>query len=103
MDAVLGFIHSNMVWLGLIWGLVCKYVPALKNVPNALIPYVNAVVALLTGLMGPATAHAAGGILGGDSFLGHILGAGWTAIQSALIYEIFGRHPMNSMGIKKVT
>jgi hypothetical protein len=101
LDAVLGFINSNVVFIGFLWGLAVKYVPALKGIPNSLIPYMNALVALLTGMAGPGVAHAAGGILGGDSFLGHILGAGWTAIQSALIYEIFGRHPANAMGLKK--
>ena len=102
MDAIAGFIHSNIVFIGFLWGLACKYMPALKGVPNFSIPFLNTALALLTGLAGPAVAHAAlGGIVGGNTFFGHILDAGWTAIQSALIYEIFGRHPANALGIKK--
>jgi hypothetical protein len=91
-----------MVFIGFLWGLAVKYVPALKGIPNALIPYMNALVALFAGLTGPATAHAfLGGAISGQGFFGHILGAGWAAIQSALIYEVFGRHPANALGIKK--
>lgn len=99
MDAILGFINANVVLIGFLWGILVKYLPALKNVPNTLIPYMNALLALLTGLMGPATAHAAvlGISIGGDGFLGHILGAGWSAIQSALIYEVFARHPIKAI------
>lgn len=103
MDAVLGFIHDNMLVLGFIWGLVCKYVPKLKGIPNATIPYVNALLSLLTGLAGPATAGAA--VLGlsipGHTLLGQLLGAAWTAIQSALIYEVFARAPLEKAGVKK--
>jgi len=103
LDAILGFINANMVVIGFIWGLICKYWPKMSGFPNALIPYATALVTLLTGLAGPATAHA--GILGinigGHTFFGSILGAGWTAIQSALLYEIFARHPLEAMGAKK--
>lgn len=93
MDAIAGFISSNMVFIGFVWGLLVKYLPALKAVPNKLIPYMNAVLALLSGLAAPGVAHASiGSFLSGGTFLGHILNAGWTAIQSALIYEVFGRN-----------
>jgi ABC-type long-subunit fatty acid transport system fused permease/ATPase subunit len=103
VDAILGFINANMVVIGFIWGLLVKYVPALTKVPNALIPWINMIVALLTSLAGPGVAHAAvaGVSIPGHTFLGHILGAGWAAIQSALIYEVFARHPLNAAGVKK--
>lgn len=103
MDAIIGFIHDNMLVIGFIWGLLCKYVPSLKGIPNATIPYVNALLTLLTGLAGPATAGAAvlGISLAGHTFFGHILGAAWTAIQSALIYEVFARAPIEKAGIAK--
>lgn len=98
MDAILGFINANVVLIGFLWGILVKYLPALKNVPNTLIPYMNALLALLTGLAGPGIAHAGilGGTLGGG-FFGHIIGAGWSAIQSALLYEVFVRHPIKAV------
>jgi len=102
MDAVFGFISSNMVLIGFIWGIIVKYAPGLSKVPNALIPYMNAILALLTGLVAPATAHASfGSFMAGPTFFGHIASAAWAAIQSALIFEVFGRHPLNAMGAKK--
>lgn len=94
MDAIIGFLQANVVILGFIVGLAVKYLPALKAVSNKWIPYLNTLVALLLQIFGPAEAHAGTAILGlgGGTFLAHILGAGWSAIQSALIYEVFGRH-----------
>lgn len=93
MDAILGFLQSIVVPLGFAFGLAVKYLPALKWLPNKFIPYLNALLALLLQVFGPAEAHA--GVFGAlvhSSFLGTVLGAGWSAIQSALIYEVFGRH-----------
>ena len=88
------------------WGLVCKYHPAWKNVPNAIIPYATFLVALLTKIMAPEPANAAviGSFLhiGAGGVLGHVLGAGWQAIQNSLIYEVFLRHPANAVLTKPV-
>lgn len=93
MDAILGFIQSNIVVLGFLVGLAVKYQPKLKWVPNSFIPYANALIGLLAQLFGPAEAHAS--VFGSvGHLLNPVLSAGWAAIQSALIYEIFGRHPL---------
>ena len=84
------------------WGLVCKYHPAWKNVPNAIIPYVTFLATLLARLVAPEEAHAA--VVGSflhlgavSGLLGTVLGAGWQAIQNSLIYEVFLRHPANAV------
>lgn len=88
------------------WGLVCKYHPAWKSVPNAIIPYVTFLATLLTRLLAPDAAQAGTlaalplvGAVGG--LLGHALGAGWQAILNSLIYETFLRHPANAVLVKQ--
>lgn len=95
MDAIFGFIRDNAVILGLVLGLAMKYQPALKWVPNEFIPYINGIIVLLAKIFGPPDAQAATGAVGATlGFLAPVVSAGWSAIQSALIYEIFGRHPL---------
>lgn len=105
MDAILGMLQNPVILtvIQFTWGLVCKYLPRLKNIPNASIPWVNFVLALLAALAGPAPAAAAGfgGVLVG--FFGPVWQAGWSAIQAALIYEIFARAPLTAIGVKKPT
>jgi hypothetical protein len=103
MEAIFGALQNPVILtvIQFMWGLLCKYAPALKNVPNASIPWVNFLIALLGALAGPATAQAAGfGAVGG--FFGVVLSAGWSAIQTALIYEMFARAPLKNIGFKTV-
>ena len=103
MDAILGALQNPVILtvIQFSWGLLCKYLPQLKAIPNASIPWVNFVLALLATLAGPAPAVAAGfgGVLVG--FFTPVFQAGWSAIQTALIYEIFARSPLTSLGAKK--
>lgn len=83
-------------------GLVAKYAPFLQKLPNAVIPFLNAIIAFLAAF-GPATAHA--GIFGD---LGHALSMpakligslAVSAIASA-VYETFLRHPLEKLGVVK--
>ena len=103
MDAILGALQNPVILtvIQFAWGLICKYLPQLKAIPNASIPWVNFLIALIGALAGPQVAHAAfGGAVGG--FFGSVLGAGWTAIQTALIYEVFARAPLKNIGFKTV-
>lgn len=103
MDAIFGILQNPVILtvIQFAWGLLCKYLPALAKVPNASIPWVNFLLALLGVLAGPQAAHAgAWGALGG--FFGPIAQAGWSAIQTALIYEVFARIPLEKgVGLKK--
>ena len=103
MDAVLGALQQIMPGIAFVWGLLVKYHPNLKAIPNASIPYLNAGLMLVTGLVGPGEAHAAGFLgLGGGTFLAHIFAACWQSIQVSLVYEILGRHPIEKgLGVAK--
>jgi hypothetical protein len=106
MDAILGSLQNPVILtvIQFSWGLVCKYVPKLKGIPNASIPWVNFVLALLATLAGPQPAAAAGfgGLLVG--FFATVMQAGWSAIQTALIYEIFARVPLEKgIGLRKAS
>lgn len=84
------------------WGLVCKYHPAWKGVPNAIIPYVSFALALVTKLAAPEAAHAgtlmvAPVVTAAGGVVGHALAAGWQAILNSLIYEVFLRHPVGAV------
>jgi hypothetical protein len=86
----------------ILFGIAIKYRPELKNVPNALIPYVGFALALVTKLaenqgLAPAGYVQAGfwGAAGG--FLAPVLSAGWTAIQNSLVYEVFLRNPVGAV------
>lgn len=98
MDAIMGILQPAMPLIAFIWGLICKYNPKLKNIPNATIPYVNMVLFLLTNLAGPQEAQAAS-ILGiaGHTFFGHILTAAWESVKVSLFYEVFGRSPIGAV------
>lgn len=75
------------------WGLVVKYVPQLKNVPNRLLPYMNLVIAVLIKIAAPQDANA--GLFGGFfTKIGSNLGWLLPFIQTILarqVYETWGR------------
>jgi hypothetical protein len=87
-----------------LWGLIVKYHPKLGNLPNASIPWVNFVLGLLQQMVTPQAAHAAGlheahllpGVVlsfwgGVGGVFAPVLQAGWQAITTSLIYEVFGK------------
>lgn len=104
MDAIIGIFNNPIVLTGV--GLLVKYVPALKGIPNLLIPFLTALLAFVSQIVAPAEAHAAGGPLVITavpflSFLGPVGSALWQSVQAGLIHEFFLRHPLAAAGIKK--
>lgn len=86
----------------IIFGIIIKYRPELKNVPNAWIPYVSFALALLTELSGVSGVKPAGmvtaGFLGGlGAYLAPVADAGIRAILNSLIYDKFLRAPLGSV------
>lgn len=65
MDSILAFFtnESFAVVAGLVVGVIYKFVPALRNLSNQMIPLLTAATAFLVHALGPAEAHA--GILSG--------------------------------------
>jgi hypothetical protein len=71
------------------WGLVHKYLPQLKNIPNILIPWVNLVGYVLAKFVVP---DANAGILDGiPAAVGAIIGGFTNASWAMLLYEGWGR------------
>jgi hypothetical protein len=106
-------LNSALTIIPIAWGLVVKYHPAWKSVPNAIIPYVTWLAALLTKMVAPAEAHAADFVVAGGvalvpmalpgflAWTAPVLTSGWQAIQNALIYEVFLRGPAGAVWKKQ--
>lgn len=78
------------------WGLLCKYVPFLRVVPNATIPWVGAILYILGKLaVGTASAQGADSVLAVESQVtnaGGVVIAGFTsAIWARQLWEGFAR------------
>ena len=98
MDAILSILNNPAVLtvLPIAWGLVVKYHPSWKNVPNSIIPYATAIVAFLIKVFAPSDAVASTGVAGAAiGIIGHAASAGWQAILNSLIYATFLRNPAN--------
>jgi len=100
MDAILGFLNNPVFITALqfVFGLVVKYHPSWGKFPNWTIPFLNSIVALLIMLGAPQPVQA--GVFGHiavPGFLGVALSAGWSAIQTSLIYEVFGKGPLHNV------
>lgn len=97
MDAVLGFLNNPLVLLAV--GLIVKFVPGVRSViANKLIPYLTTIIAWLSGLLGPAEAHAAAGPLAMPLVVfglgGPLAGLGaaiWQSAQAWVLHEFLVR------------
>lgn len=103
MDAVLKFLTDNatLVMVGIVTGLLIRWVPGIGKIPNWVTPWLNALL-IFFGAWTVPTAEA--GILG--SIAGEIGGlakvfvsAGLSAMTSA-IYEAFLHHPIRALEAK---
>lgn len=115
MDAILGFLSSPAFLTigGIAWSLAIKYWPPLAKFPNALIPYLNAAVALVTSLgaagAGAVTTSTLAVMAGYEpaeasrfGIAGAVFAAGWQAVVNSLIYEVFLKHPLERhAGLRK--
>jgi hypothetical protein len=98
-----------------VWGLACKYIPVLKNIPNATIPWVNALGYVLAALAGAAVPAAHAALLGDSTgvaikpvvmyvptMLGIILGGFTNSVWARQLYEGFARPVIEKWLVKKV-
>lgn len=91
MDAIFPILNNPLVLAGL--GLVVKFVPGVRTViANKLIPAILTAVAWVSGIVGPADAHAAGFAFGLGGILGGLGSAVFSAAQSWALNEMFLRH-----------
>lgn len=104
MDAVLSFLNNEavLVMVGVITGIAVKYLPWLGKLPNAVIPYLNALIVFLSHFAAtPAEASVFGTALGQLTVIGQFALAAAVSTASSLIYETFIRHPLEKLGVKK--
>lgn len=100
----------------MLFGVAVKYAPQLASWPNELIPWLNALLALLVKLGGsssathpasfaaavfmPASAFQDAGFFG-SAILAKALDAAWQSVLAALIYDKFGRTVLEGpLGLK---
>lgn len=86
LTPIIGF----LVGTGLVW----KYVPFMKNLPNVLIPFLNAVIAFIGVFQGgPAAAHAGifGDFVHALSFPAKAMGSLMLSTVASAFYETFIR------------
>jgi hypothetical protein len=88
-DQLKALFDGNAIILIFVFGIITKYVPALRNVPNLVIPWVGAIGTILAKLA-VGTAHAGFKDIVPD--VGGVLISGFTsAIWARQLYEGFGR------------
>lgn len=99
-------LNAILPLLLLLWGLAVKYWPPLAKLPNAIIPYLNVLLAFLVKIATPADAHADSTLVVGTaavhaSFWSILLAGVVDSIKATLLYEVFVRHPAERAGINK--
>jgi len=89
-EAIQAIFDANAIIIMFAWGLLHKYLPFLKAVPNTLIPWVNMVGYILVRFAVP-DAHGAGLTDSIPSLIGVLIGGFTNAIWARQAYEGFGR------------
>jgi hypothetical protein len=83
-----------------LWGMFVRHHPKMAKVPNSLIPWTNALAALVVQIAASpaqASTHDLGVIAVAPwlasfgHFLAPVAKAAWESIQVSLVYEIFGK------------
>jgi hypothetical protein len=93
---------GNAIIIIFAWGLICKYVPFLKAIPNVVIPWVGAIGYIITRLVIPDAHAAEAAVVTGQSStistLFTVLIGGFTnSIWARQLFEGFGRHLFEGM------
>jgi len=87
------FFDVNGIFIVFVWGILVKYLPALKKVPNSLIGWSGAIIYCLSKLLGPSVAHAAGFDIGAvaPDVAGVLIGGFTSCAWARGLFEGFGR------------
>ena len=92
-DQLRHLFDSNAMVIMLIWGVVHTRVPALAKIPNALVPWVNAIGYILAQFVVPqAHAGVLGGIASGAGFLWTAAAGAVTSAGTSILYDKFLKH-----------
>lgn len=94
-DVIKTLFDANAIIIIFVWGLLCKYLPALARVPNALIPWAGVIGYIAVRLGGQALvgdAHASAGVAAVvPDLVGVIIGGFTSATWARQLYEGWGR------------
>ena len=106
-DQLKAIFDSNAIIIMFVWGLLTKYVPVFAKIPNATIPWLNAIGYIVARFAIPQ-AHAAGVTPEQGSALfgigGVLLGSFTNAVWARQLYEGFGRFLLEGLfKLKKAT
>jgi hypothetical protein len=90
-EQIKSLFDGNAMVIMFVWGLLHTRLPALANVPNALIPWVNLVGYILVKLAVPAPAAASigGNVAAFGGMLWLVARAGATSAVTSLLYDKF--------------
>lgn len=102
-NTVLQFLTDNqtLVYVGIVTGLLIRWVPVIGKIPNWVTPWLNALLIFFGAWSVPA---ANAGILGdlshGVSGLGKVFISGGIAALQSVFYEVFLHHPVRILEAK---
>jgi hypothetical protein len=102
-DQLKAIFDGGAIIIMFLWGLLVKYVPFLAKIPNALIPWLNAIGYIIAKFAIPE-AHAGVSSEQGFAIGGILLGCFTNAVWARQLYEGFGRFLMEGVfKLKKAT
>lgn len=103
---VIGFLTSSTtaVIVSIVVGLAVKYLPKatfISRIPNAVIPYLNALIVFFTAWPHAATAGVFGSMGAQIGGLAKVVASIAIASMASVAYENYVRPVMDKLGVKK--
>lgn len=97
-DSLKALFDGNAMLVQFIVGLLYTRLPALKNLSNAAVPWINAVLYVVGTYVLPGVAHAS---VGGDvshaaGFMWRVAMGAWTSALTSLLYDKFLKAPIDA-------
>jgi len=103
MDSILKLLTDNsvLVIVGIVTGILIRYVPVIGKIPNWVTPYLNALVLFFGAwAVPPAEAGILGDIASKLGVFGQLVGSIAIASVQSAIYETFLHHPIKVLEAK---
>lgn len=100
---ILKFLTDNsfLALVGIVTGLLIRWVPVIGKIPNWVTPYLNALILFFGAFAVPPAQAGFLGSLGGElAGLGKLFASMAIASGQSLIYEVFLHHPIKVLESK---